>query len=161
MLERARAQGSSGELTLVEDDFLVHEFPPASFDLIYAIGVLAEHSPFDERLAARVGGWLRPGGRFAFTAVHPLSPSVPRTRKRRAGERLLRLDRIAPERVRRTLRGRLMSGGLYADADRVRDVLEAVGLEIESIAPFESDVHLHVLAVARKAPGTDGEEDRS
>jgi len=33
----------------------------------------------------------------------------------------------------------------------VRDVLDAVGLAVESIEPFESDVHLHVLAVARKS----------
>ena len=45
-----------------------------------------------------------------------------------------------------------MSGGLYADEQRVAEVLEAVDLEVESIEPFRSDVHLHVLAVARKSP---------
>src|SRR5947207_99716 len=80
MLERARrasALRAGGEVTLVEGDFLIHEFQPAAFDLVYAIGVLAEHSPLDEAVALRVKRWLRPGGRFAFTAVHPLSPSVP------------------------------------------------------------------------------------
>ena len=43
-----------------------------------------------------------------------------------------------------------MSGGLYADEERVREVLAAVDLVVESIEPFESDVHLHMLAVARK-----------
>jgi len=154
MLERARrasALRAGGEVTLVEGDFLIHEFQPAAFDLVYAIGVLAEHSPLDEAVALRVKRWLRPGGRFAFTAVHPLSPSVPRTRKRRAGERLLPLAQLAPVRLRRMLRARLMSSGLYADPERVREVVEAVGLQVESIVPFESDVHLHVLAVARKS----------
>jgi SAM-dependent methyltransferase len=157
MLERARrapARRTDVEPTLVEGDFLTHEFPPEAFDLVYSIGVLAEHSPLDEAVALRVKRWLRPGGRFAFTAVHPLSPSVPRTRKRRAGERLLALAHLAPVRLRRTLRARLMSSGLYADPERVRDVLEAVGLQVESIAPFESDVHLHVLAVARNTQST-------
>jgi hypothetical protein len=43
-----------------------------------------------------------------------------------------------------------MSGGLYADERRVAEVLDAVDLDVESIEPFRSDVHLHVLAVALK-----------
>jgi SAM-dependent methyltransferase len=153
MLDRARqARGatSAGSLMLVEGDFLTHDFRPAEFDLVYAIGVLAEHSPFDETIAARVRRWLRPDGRFAFTTVHPLSPSVPRTRKRRVGEWLLPRTSVVPVPLRRALRARLMSNGLYADGERVRDVCDAVGLDVESIAPFESDVHLHILAVARR-----------
>jgi hypothetical protein len=46
-----------------------------------------------------------------------------------------------------------MSDGLYADEERVREVLAAADLTIESIAPFDSDVHRHVLAVARKGTG--------
>ena len=46
-----------------------------------------------------------------------------------------------------------MSDGLYADEEHVRKVLAAVDLAIESIEPFESDVHLHMLAVAQKASG--------
>ena len=139
-----------GWLTLVEADFLQHEFQSGEFDLVYSIGVLAEHSPFDEMIAARVKRWLKPGGRFAFTTVHPRSFSVPRTVKRRAGEWLLSLGNVVPGGIRRALRTRSMRDGLYADEDRVRDVLDAVGLAVESIEPFESDVHLHVLAVARK-----------
>jgi SAM-dependent methyltransferase len=137
-------------LTLVEGDFLRHEFLPCEFDLVYSIGVLAEHSPFDETVVARVKRWLKPGGRFAFTTVHPLSFSVPRTLKRRVGEWLLPWAGVAPPSLGRRLRARLMSGGLYADEERVREVLAAVDLVVESIEPFESDVHLHMLAVARK-----------
>ncbi len=152
MLERARHPVGEVSipaecLTLVEGDFLKHEFPDGEFDLVYSIGVLAEHSPFDDTMASRVKRWLRPGGRFAFTTVHPMSFSVPRTVSRRIGERLLR---IAPEGLRRRLRARLMSGGLYADEQRVEEVLAAVDLDVESIERFRSDVHLHVLAVARK-----------
>ena len=42
----------------------------------------------------------------------------------------------------------MMSDGLYADEERVRDVLGAAGLAVESIEHFESDVRRHVLAVA-------------
>jgi SAM-dependent methyltransferase len=155
MLIRARHPAGDvallpGGVTLVEGDFLTHEFCAAEFDLVYSIGVLAEHSPFDETVAARVQRWLKPGGRFAFTTVHPRSSSVPRTLRRRAGEWLTSLARVAPAAARRPLRDRLMREGLYADEERVRDVLAAVNLGIESIEPFASDVHLHVLTLARK-----------
>ena len=75
---------------------------------------------------------------------------MPRTVGRRLGEWLLRPASAASTGLRRALRARLMSGGLYADQERVRDVLAAVELTVESIVPFESDVHRHVLAVARK-----------
>jgi ubiquinone/menaquinone biosynthesis C-methylase UbiE len=135
-------------VTLIEGDFLQHEFRPAEFDLVYSIGVLAEHTPFDEAIASRVRRWLRPGGRFAFTTVHPQSSSVPRTLRRRLGERVLPLTSGV---ARRALRDRLMSCGLYADEERVRDVAETAGLTIESLEQFESDVHLHVLAAAVKS----------
>ena len=154
-----RAPRPAGNVTLIEDDFLTHEFDAAEFDLVYAIGVLAEHSPFDETVAARVQRWLRPGGRFAFTAVHPRSFSVPRTVKRRVGEWLLRPASAASDALRRGLRTRLMRDGLYADEERVREVLAAVDLAVESIELFESDVHLHTLAVARKpVPAPFGQE---
>jgi SAM-dependent methyltransferase len=157
MLERAHRP--TGDVTLIEDDFLTHEFAGAEFDLVYAIGVLAEHSPFDETVAARVQRWLRPGGRFAFTTVHPRSFSVPRTVKRRVGEWLLRPASAASDALRRGLRTRLMRDGLYADEERVREVLAAVDLAVESIELFESDVHLHTLAVARKpVPASFGQE---
>ena len=136
--------------TLVEGDFLTYDFRFAEFDLVYSIGVLAEHSPFDEALALRVKRWLRPGGRFAFTTVHPGSSSVPRTLKRRLGGWALPLARMAPGAMRRALRARLMSDGLYADEERVREVLGAAGFAIESVELFESDVHRHVLAVGQK-----------
>ena len=55
MLDEARhpihadrvAAGSA--ITLVEGDVMTHEFAPASFDLVYSIGVLAEHVPLDRR----------------------------------------------------------------------------------------------------------------
>ena len=152
MLERAKRPVGTVDVppdrvNLIEDDFLRHEFEPGEFDLVYAIGVLGEHSPLDDSTAARVARWLAPGGRFAFTAVHPSSPTVPRTLKRRVAERIAPL---VPAAWRRTLRERLLSGGLYADEARVRDVVRRANLVLESVEPFESDVHLHVLAVARK-----------
>ena len=152
MLERARQPAGAlamvpGRPTLIEGDFLQHDFEPCEFDLVYSIGVLAEHSPFDLSLAARIDRWLKPGGRFAFTTVHPGSFSVPRTLKRRAGEWLMP---VATGSLRRRLRARLMSDGIYADEERVCEVLAAAGLVVESIGPFESDVHFHVLTVALK-----------
>lgn len=150
MLERAAEPvgAPTARPELIEADFLSHEFQAGEFDLVYSIGVLAEHSPFDEAIAARVHRWLRPGGRFAFTAVDPLSFSVPRTIKRRGAEALLPFTVGTP---RRWLRARLMRDGLYADDERLREVLAGAGFSVESIEPFRSDVHLHSMAVARKA----------
>jgi SAM-dependent methyltransferase len=148
MLERARSPiGASGlAAELIEGDFLSCDLGAEPFDLVYAVGVLAEHSPFDEPLASRVRGWLKPGGRFAFTAVHPLSFSVPRTIRRRAAEWLLPFSVGG---MRRALRQRLMRDGLYADEERLREVLTAAGFIVESIEPYENDVHRHLMTVAR------------
>jgi SAM-dependent methyltransferase len=148
MLERARSPIGAPRIAaeLIEGDFLSCAVGDQPFDLVYSIGVLAEHSPFDAALAARVRGWLRPGGRFMFTAVDPLSFSVPRTIRRRVAEWLLPLSTGA---VRRSLRARLMRDGLYADEERVREVLDGAGFIVESIEPYESDVHRHLMTVAR------------
>jgi SAM-dependent methyltransferase len=134
-------------LSLVHGDFLTVALDASRFDLVYSIGVLGEHVPFDLAIARRVHSWLVPGGRFAFTAVHRESFSVPRTPSRRAGEWLMR---VTPSIVRQSLRERLLSGGLYVDDQYIRGVLGEASLEIESLERHESDVHLHCLCVARK-----------
>jgi SAM-dependent methyltransferase len=131
---------------LIEGDLFAHPFAPLTFDLVYSIGVLAEHAPLNDAIVARVASWLRPGGRFAFTTVHPASPSIHRTPARRVGEWAAPL---APGAAGRALRRRLLADGLYADETQVRDVL-ASAFEIESLDRFESEAHLHCLCVARR-----------
>jgi hypothetical protein len=108
--------------------------------------VLAEHAPFDERIVSRVAHWLKPGGRFAFTTVHPDSPSIPRTLGRRLGRSLAP---VAPAPVRTRIRARLLAGGLYADEAQVRGLL-GQAFDVESLVRFESEAHLHCLCVARR-----------
>jgi SAM-dependent methyltransferase len=151
MLAEARHPYNSARITaasviLVQDDLFSHRFEPGRFDLVYSIGVLAEHVPFDEAVVAAVAGWLRPGGRFAFTTVHPASPSIPRTIGRRVGEWIAPR---APAAIANPLRARLLAGGLYADERRVRELLAGF-FDEESIEPFESEAHLHCLCVARR-----------
>ena len=153
MLEQARTPVNASEIaartvTLVTDDFLTHDFKPGQFDLVYSIGVLAEHSPLDDRLVSLVARWLVPGGLFAFTAVHPRSFSVRRTLKRRLAEWALPLSVGS---MRQRLHDRLMAGGLYADEARLRELLPRHGFAIESMQPHLSDIHLHLMCVARKA----------
>jgi SAM-dependent methyltransferase len=155
MLDRARPRTAvlgalPGGIELIHADFLRLELAAMQFDLVYSIGVLAEHSPFDEAIAARIKTWLKPGGTFAFSTVHPQSPTVRRTIKRRVAERLMPATR-GP--LRASLRARLMRDGLYADEQRIREVLGAVGMRIESIGPFQSDVHLQMLTVATRPRG--------
>ncbi len=139
---------TAASVTLIHDDLFSHRFEPRQFDLVYSIGVLAEHVPFDEDVVSAVATWLKPHGRFAFTTVHPASPSIPRTMARRMGEWL---EPVAPAGAGRRLRDRLLAGGLYADERRVRDLLSAA-FDVISIERFESEAHLHCLCVAgRKA----------
>lgn len=134
-------------IDLVEGDVLTHVFPANSFDLIYSIGVLAEHTPFDGRIVENVASWLRPGGRFAFTTVHPDSASIPKTLGRTLGQAVMP---FALGSIRRWLRTKLTAGGQYADE---RLIVERLGsrLSIESISRLQSEAHLHCLCVAVKA----------
>ena len=151
MLDEARQPIHGDRLTavpviLVKGDLVTHPFPPASFDLVYSIGVLAEHVPLDRVLVDRVRGWLRPGGRFAFTTVHPDSPSVPRTWPRRLAATALT---ALPPVLTTALHRRFVAGGLYGDERWIAAILDA-GFTIESLERFQSDVHLHARCVARK-----------
>lgn len=145
------------ELRLVQGDLATHTFPDDSFDLVYSIGVLAEHVPLDAAIVDRVWHWLKPNGRFAFTTVDPKSPDVPQTWQRKLASVLLPL---APGALGRALHRRLMAGGMYGDERWIRDVLAqpsrnasarpAGGFVVESLEQFRSDVHLHGRCVARK-----------
>ncbi|HEV8346886.1 MAG TPA: class I SAM-dependent methyltransferase [Vicinamibacterales bacterium] len=151
MLEQARQpldanRISATSIQLIEGDLLTYPFEARSFDLVYAIGVLAEHSPLDGRVVSNVARWLKPGGGFAFTTVHPDSPSIPRTVGRTLGHWMAPLTGGA---LRRSLRRALLSGGLYADEMRVRELLTP-SFDIESLSTFESEAHLHCVCVARK-----------
>ena len=137
----------SAPVTLVHGDLFTHPFAAGSFDLIYAIGVLAEHAPLNASIVERVHGLLRPGGRFAFSTVHPDSASIGVTLGRAIGRAMQPLTFGA---ARRRLRGRLLAGGLYADEPWIADVLQP-WFAVESLERFVSEAHLHCLCVARRA----------
>ena len=150
MLELARTPYRAEEVTakhiaLVKGDLLTHDFAPASFDLVYAIGVLAEHVPIESTLVARVQRWLKPNGRFAFSTVHPDSTSIPQTLQRRIGRVLVAM----PGPLRSYLRRRLLAGGMYADEMFIHELLDG-RFVIESMERFISEAHLHCLCVARR-----------
>jgi SAM-dependent methyltransferase len=133
-------------VTLVEGDLFSHDFEPGQFDLIYSIGVLAEHAPFDSGVVAHVSRWLTGDGRFAFTTVHPDSPSIPKTLRRRVGRSIAAL---APAPMAGPIRSRLLAGGLYADEQRIRELLRG-SFDIETLKQFDSEAHLHCWCVGRK-----------
>ena len=151
MLAEARSPFRSDDVraesvSLVCGDVLTADFPHNSFDLVYSIGVLAEHAPLNGQVVAQVAKWTRTGGRFAFTTVHPQSASVPQTILRRAGTAIA--PRL-PARAQAALRKRLMADGLYADEQWIQDVL-APAFAVESLTLMESEAHLHCLCVGRK-----------
>lgn len=144
------AEISAGDLKLITGDLQTHEFPAGSFDLVYSIGVLAEHVPLTRTLVERVARWLKPKGRFAFTTVHPRSADVPKTMPRRVATALLPMT-AGP--VGEALHRRLMAGGMYGDERWIRASLSGL-FEIESLDRFQSDVHLHGRCVARLRSAT-------
>jgi SAM-dependent methyltransferase len=137
---------SARSVTLIEGDLFGLEFDAGRFDLVYSIGVLAEHVPFNATIVDLVCRWLRPGGRFAFTTVHPDSPSIPLTIRRRIGRAF---ERVSPPGIQERLHRRLIAGGLYADEPRLEELLRP-SFEIETLRRFESEAHLHCWCVARK-----------
>ena len=139
------AQIKTREITLINGNLVTHKFAHGSFDLVYSIGVLAEHVALNRALVERVATWLRPGGRLAFTTIDPASPDVPRTLQRRIATALLPL--AGP--VRPALHERLMVGGMYGDEQWITRTLAGL-FAIESIDRFRSDVHLHGRCIARK-----------
>ena len=150
MLEKAASpvhvDRITARVTLVRGDLSTIEFSPGAFDLVYSVGVLAEHAPLDGRVVSRVAAWLRPGGRFAFTTVHPDSPSIPQTPLRRFATGV---SRVIPAPLDAPLRLRLLTHGLYADERRVQELL-AGRFSIESLDRFVSEAHLHCRCIARK-----------
>ena len=141
--DRIRAQ----RIELIHGDLASQQFPAARFDLVYSIGVLAEHVPLNRSLVERVAAWLKPGGRFAFTTVDPQSPDVPKTAARRIASAVLP---AVPGDAGRRLHERLMAGGMYGDARWIRQQLDGL-FAIESLEQYQSDVHLHGRCVAMKA----------
>lgn len=134
------------QITLIHGDLFTQPLEDGAFDLVYSIGVLAEHAPLNEAVVSRVHRLLRAGGRFAFSTVHPDSPSITRT----VGRTLGRVIATLPGPFKRPMRERLLSGGMYADETRIDELLDTA-FEIESIERFVSEAHLHCLCVARKA----------
>ena len=133
-------------IELIKGDLASHRFPSGAFDLVYSIGVLAEHVPLNRSLVERVAGWLKPGGRFAFTTVDPQSPDVPKTPARRIASAILP---AVPGDAGRKLHERLMAGGMYGDARWIRQQLDGL-FSIETLEQSQSDVHLHGRCVAVK-----------
>lgn len=136
---------SARQVTLVKGDLVTHQFSDRSFDLVYSIGVLAEHVALTRSLVERVGRWLKPGGRFAFTTVDPQSADVPVTLQRRVATALLP---VTPGQLGAALHRRLMAGGMYGDERWIREQLRDL-FAIETLDRFQSDVHLHGRCVAR------------
>jgi SAM-dependent methyltransferase len=141
-----RGEDVTAKVELVCGDLVTADFPAQSFDLVYSIGVLAEHTPLTAEIVRRVQRWIRVGGRFAFTTVHPESPSVPRTFQRRVATSVLSILPAAPQ---HWLRRRLLADGLYADQHWIELVL-APAFRVESLTLMQSEAHLHCLCVARK-----------
>ena len=61
--------------SLICADLTEVQFPDASFDLVYSIGVLGEFMPFDRYFCEKIARIVKPGGKFAFTVMDKKSPT--------------------------------------------------------------------------------------
>jgi 2-polyprenyl-3-methyl-5-hydroxy-6-metoxy-1,4-benzoquinol methylase len=67
ILERARQRAETAPIEFVEADFLEHEFPAGSFDLVASVAAL-HHLPMQPALV-RMAELLRPGGVLAVVGL--------------------------------------------------------------------------------------------
>lgn len=75
MLDQAAQPISANEITVSKIDLrreslLSMACVEREFELIYAFGVLGEHTPFDRHVIDAVYGLLKPGGQFIFTIAN-------------------------------------------------------------------------------------------
>jgi SAM-dependent methyltransferase len=85
---------------LVRANLLESAFHAESFDLIYSIGVLGEHSPFDLALCEKLYRSLKRGGKLFFTVVDRESRVCRKRLRRRLADALYP---VFPAAVRRRL----------------------------------------------------------
>jgi SAM-dependent methyltransferase len=151
-------RGLAGEF--VRGDVRRISFPDATFDFVYAGGVVEHFRELDQALA-EMGRVLRPDGRLLIT-VPALTLAYPYLFLRGNVPALPFLEGIAAFVHFRLLRGKLATYGYERSflRRRVRNVLEAAGLTSVEVARF--DTHLPLLQlpkglrnVARRLARTD------
>ncbi len=88
MLEAARSpvlaqHVSAGKISLVCANIFETDFPPASFDLIYSIGMFALGCPISAQICEKFHEWLTPGGRLFFNVTDRAGIPWPKVLRRR------------------------------------------------------------------------------
>ena len=121
---------------------------PARFDLVYSIGVLAEHVPLDSRRWSRAcARWLRARRPLCVLDRAPRSASVPRTLD--AASWLARCGRCLPAPFQQALRGACWPAGCMPTRRDCASCSRSA-FAIESLERLQSEAHLHCLCVARR-----------
>ncbi len=91
MLQEARTPLRAEQVRIPRIDLICANLfemtlPEQSFDFVYSIGVLGEHSPFDLETCNQLYRLLQPGGVLFFTVVDSTSHEDPKNLKRRFAE---------------------------------------------------------------------------
>jgi SAM-dependent methyltransferase len=120
MLKRAgspvlRQSIVADKIHLICGNVLQGGFHRCTFDLIYSIGVLGEHSEFDEHMCNKLFELLKPKGTLLFTVVDIASKWGAMSLKRRALESVLK---VGPSMLRRRFRQRI--GSFYMTDPELR-----------------------------------------
>jgi len=123
------------------------ECPDASFDLIYAIGVLAEFMPFDSFLCEKIARMLRPGGKFVFTVVDRSSPRSTSWKRKVAKLFLLAM----PKRLKMRIKVRLRELAMSESEVAAITASSFAQYEIWHRAPFGPARRMHWVTTASKS----------
>jgi SAM-dependent methyltransferase len=112
------------------------QFPAASFDMIYSVGVYGEYAPLDTQLLREFRRLLRPGGLLFITAVETTSRvSEPENARPSLPKRVIRkLFPALPEAVRRLLNRRLSP--FYTTKPALQRAFAEAGLADVDIRPY-------------------------
>jgi SAM-dependent methyltransferase len=141
------------EIELMRANVFLASFPPASFDLIYSLGMFGNGCPVTVEICHRFHDWLRPGGKILFNVVDAAGLQwCHRTRRRLKSLVYPRLTK----RWQRALDERAQRSPFFAlTRDELTDVLTAAPFSGFSIASQDCDSPLwngrHLECIARKA----------
>lgn len=123
-------------MTTVKAD-IMHWSPPWKFDLITCIGAIGVYVPLDLAWLRRIRGWLKPGGRFAFTAVAWQPEELWRLSWKQ--QLALGMRPFAPRVVRQAIDDRFDRTHLHVTETQVKSRLCSAGFEIERFSEWQSN----------------------
>ena len=123
-----------GILELLQGNIFSMDFEDESFDFVYSMGVLGNHSPFDLNIVNKLHRLLKPNGKLLCSVVDASSKQRNITLKRRLANVA---SSFLPSRLKTSL---LSRGPFYLERRQLQHVLEQSAFDRFSIAHKAVDI---------------------